>query len=348
MDAMGRIRVGIVGTGHNGAAHIQCHRNAALSEVVALCDRNRARLEETSRKFGIERLYTDDAIYDARDIDAISIHTGDQYHVEPFVRALAAGKHVFVEKPVGNDYEQLQRMADAVRKAPKHLKIATGFIKRFDRVFEYIYGLARQGSLGELYYLEGDYIHNLLYQARPENRDPVTGVNWYLDHEQPMIGGGCHALDLLRWFKRKEVVKVSGYANHVAFPQMKADDCQVALFQFEDGAVAKVAALYAPQCAMAPFYNLRVYGTRGTVERDQVALSTGPDDVHPEFKPAPGERTHGHPYDPEVIDWLRCIGSDLQPRASFFDGANSTMACIFAVKALRERRELDVPVLRPE
>jgi len=139
------------------------------------------------------------------------------------------------------------------------------------------------GDLGRVYYLEGDYIHNLLYQA--EQTDPVSGRNWYLEQEIPLVGGGSHPLDLLRWISGAEVVRVSAYGNHMAFPAMHCDDCQVALFQFDSGAVAKVAALYAPRSEMAPFYNLRVYGTLGTVERDQVALSESPEDVHPPFRP---------------------------------------------------------------
>ena len=43
---------------------------------------------------------------------------------------------------------------------------------------------------------------------------------------------------------------------------MKEDDCQAALFRFDSGAIAKVAALYAPRLAMPPYNNLRVYGTK--------------------------------------------------------------------------------------
>ena len=141
-------------------------------------------------------------------------------------------------------------------------------------------------------------------------------------------------------------MRVSAYANHFAFPEMRHEDCQVALFQFEDGSVAKVAALYGPRCQMAPCYNLRLYGTNGTVDRDQIAIAANPDDVHPEFGPVAATPPAGHPYEPEIADWLQAIAEDRPPRTSLHDGANSTMATLCAVRALREGKEVEVPVFR--
>jgi len=315
------------------------------SEVVALCDRNAERLEKAGAEFGIGKLYTGPEVFDNPEVEAVSINTGDNDHRDPFVRAVAAGKHVLVEKPLANSEADVRAMVEAAAAADPGLKIQVGYILRFNPVFVEIHRLAREGRLGDVYYMEGDYIHNLLYQA--QKTDPVTGANWYLDHELPLVGGGSHPLDILRWVSGKQVTRAWGYANHVAFPEMKNDDCQVCLLQFEDGTIAKVAALYAPRTGMAPFYNLRVYGTNGTVERDAVAISESPEDVHPEFKPVCKDRVKGHPYNPEIEDWLDAIVQDRQPRTPLCDGANSTVATLCAVRAIRERTEVEVPVFTP-
>jgi predicted dehydrogenase len=161
-----------------------------------------------------------------------------------------------------------------------------------------------------------------------------------------MVGGGSHQLDLLRWFAGAEVVEASGYANHVAFPAMKHDDCQVALYRFDNGAIAKVAALYAPRMERPPFCNVRVYGTRGTVERDQVAIAQEDQDVHPAFAPIQARRIDNHPFDDEVEDWLDAIREDRAPRCDLFDGANSTMATLIATEAMAAGRPLSVPVFK--
>jgi len=340
------IRVGFIGLGHNGIGHIEAHRRVGKSEITALCDRNPERLEAASRKFRIKRVYRSaEELCAQSDIEAVSINTGDQYHVEPLLAALEHGKHIFVEKPLANAVDQVETIIAAVRGANPGLKIAVGYILRFNPVFEAIYDLCTTGELGEIYYMEGDYIHNLLYQAN--QTDTFTGVNWYLGYEKPMVGGGSHPLDLLRWLSGVQVVEVAGYSNHRAFPAMKHDDCQVALFRFDNGAIAKVAALYGPRTGMAPYYNLRLYGTKGTVERDQVAIAKDEGDVHPEFRPVEADRISGHPYDREVEDWLDAIQKDRSPRCDIFDGANSTIATIMAVEAMAFGTSLSVPIYTP-
>ena len=339
------IGVGVIGLGHNGVAHIAAHREVGLSEVVAVCDRNPQRLAEAADGLGIRRTYESiDELCADPDVQAVSVNTGDPYHVEPFVATVRAGKHVLVEKPVANTVEQIAEMAAAAADADPTLKLAAGYILRFNPVFEAVHELCRSGRLGQVYYLEGDYVHNLVNQA--EQTDTHTGVNWYLQMEKPMVGGGSHPLDLLRWFVGAEVIEVAGYSTGVAFPQMVEDDCQVALFRFDNGAVAKVAAVYGPRSEMVPFYNLRVYGTRGTVERAILALARDEADRHPAFVPIQAERVSGHPYAPEVEDWLRAILDDRPPRCDFFDGANSTAATLVAVEAMGQGSALPVPTYR--
>ena len=85
---------------------------------------------------------------------------------------------------------------------------------------------------------------------------------------------------------------------------------------------------------------------RGTVERDQVALSKDAEDVHPTLQPIAAERVTGHPYDPEIADWLDAIRDDRPPRCDLFDGANSTVATLVATEAMTAGKRLPVPVYK--
>ncbi|MCP4639799.1 MAG: hypothetical protein GY851_05175, partial [bacterium] len=121
---------------------------------------------------------------------------------------------------------------------------------------------------------------------------------------------------------------------------------QVALFRFDNDTIAKVAAIYAPRMEMAPCYNLRIYGTCGTIERDTVALARDDEDVHPKLHPIQCDEVEGHPYEPEVGDWLTAIHDDRPPRCDFFDGANSTAATLAACEAIAEKKTVAVKVYR--
>lgn len=339
------VDVGFVGLGRNGIAHIEAHLRVGRSRVAALCDRDPARLAEAGRRFGVRALFAStEELLDRTSLDAVSINTGDADHVRPFLLALAHGKHVLVEKPLANTADEVRVMVEAARRADPGLKIAVGYILRFNPVFEAVRRLCRDGRLGDIFCLEADYVHNLLYQAG--RTDPATGGNWYLEHEKPLVGGGSHPLDLLRLISGLDVLECMGYSNRIAFPAMRNDDCAVSLFRLAGGAVAKVSAIYAPRREMAPYYNLRIYGTRGTVERDTVALSRDEADVHPAFAPVAAERVAGHPYDREIVDWLDAIEGDRPPRCDLFDGASSTVATLLATEALNTGRAVAVPTFR--
>ena len=339
------IKVGVIGLGHNGIAHIEAHKRLNKSEITAICDVNPKRLEEVAKKFDIKKVYQSaEELCASTDVDAVSINTGDQYHIEPFLLAIKHKKHVLVEKPLANNLKQAKKMLKAARKADPKLKIAVGYILRFNKVFEYVHDICRSSKLGKIFYMEADYVHNLIYQKN--ETDPKTGANWKLDNEKPMVGGGSHPLDLLRWFSGAEVVEVSGYSNHMAYPELKADDCQVALFKFDSGAVAKVAAVYGPRTEMPKFYNLRVYGTNGTIFDDKIAISKDADDVHPEFQQIPVDYVPGHAYEPEIEDWLDAIEKDRKPRCEIFDGGNSTVAALIGYEALLAKKSFRVPIYK--
>lgn len=65
--------------------------------------------------------------------------------------------------------------------------------------------------------------------------------------------------------------------------------------------------------------------------------------MHPPYGPVTNENIEGHPYDDEIADWLAAIEEGRDPVTPFWDGANSTLAALFAVKALKEGRSQRVP-----
>ena len=239
---------------------------------------------------------------------------------------------------MGNTMEDLQRMTEAARRSGR--KTMVGQILRFNPFFAEVKRLCAPGELGEIFYLEADYIHNLHGQADAARINPHIGsINWYLEHEKTIVGGGVHQLDLLRWFADANVVEVCGFGNSIAFPAMKHHDCMAALFRFETGAVAKVSALYGPVGDRPEHCNLVVYGTTGTIRDGRVMRSEGHDVAAEKI----GEGVAGHPYEPEIEHFLSCIQEDKPTLVDAFEGANSAAATIMAAEAIRTREPQSVP-----
>ena len=336
---MDKVKVAILGLGGDGRAFTKGYLTTERCEVVAVCDMWEDRIGIAREQTGFEGpAYTDyDEMLEKAGADAVSVHTSDHLHAEPFVKALEAGKHVIVEKPMGNTIEDLDRMTAAAARSGR--KTMVGQILRFNPFFQKVKELCDSGALGRIFYTEADYIHALHQQADSARIHPKTGINWYLEKEIPIVGGGIHPFDLLRWFTNANAVEVKGYCNRVAFPEMKSADCQIGVFTMSDGSIAKATAAYGVVGARPKFNNLIVHGTEGTIRNGK--LSRG---KHGEFSEEDlAVEYSGHPFEPEIGHFLECILEDQPTLVDAFDGANSAAACIVAAQAAETGETLGVP-----
>jgi len=110
-----KVRVGIIGAGDFAeVCHIPGINAHPLGEVVALCARNRERVTALAARCGVPDIHTDyQGLLAREDIDAVTIAGPDALHGPATFAALAAGKHVFCEKPLAMDAAEAERMVEA-------------------------------------------------------------------------------------------------------------------------------------------------------------------------------------------------------------------------------------------
>lgn len=325
---MSKTGVGVIGLGHNGMAFCERYLKNPKCELVAVCDTDETRLQYAADKFGVKR-YRDYEILNDPAIEAISIHTPDCSHREPFVKALETGRHVFVEKPMADTEEDTRLMVECYRKH-KDKAVLVGHVLRYDKYFSLIKQLVEQGTLGDIFYLEADYIHDLRYQQHMED--------WKISRESPMIGGGCHPLDLLRWYAG-DAIEVSAMSNHIAYPEMAEDASIIATFRFENGAVGKVTTLYGNASPRPYAFNLSVYGTKGSVVRDKISING----MGEQWLSLPEVFDPTHDYSPEIDHFLDCIQNGKKPLITPEDAANTVIAGLYAIRAGKEKKILSIP-----
>ena len=127
-----RLRVGVLGAGQIAqAAHLEACRKAGNAELHALCDAAEDLLATVAAAHRPRVTHTDYAAMLADpQLDAVIVAVADQFHVAMALEALAAGKHVLVEKPMGVDVEECETLAAAV--AASGLVLQVGTMRRFD------------------------------------------------------------------------------------------------------------------------------------------------------------------------------------------------------------------------
>ncbi|QDU90995.1 Inositol 2-dehydrogenase [Pirellulimonas nuda] len=121
-----RLNLGVIGAGWRGGQLSEKFSGLPGVNLLAVCDADSARMAELGDKHKIERRHTDmQQVFDDPDIDAVVIATCNHWHCLAAIRACQAGKHVYVEKPLGHDLWQQRQLINAARSNDRVVQIGT-------------------------------------------------------------------------------------------------------------------------------------------------------------------------------------------------------------------------------
>ena len=145
-----RVRVVMIGAGGMNNAHVGWILGRSDVEIVAVCDVDTARLDETAARVGDKCARFKDfrALLDLDDIDAVWIATPDHWHALTAIYSCQAGKDVYCEKPLSLTIDEGKAMVKAARRYGRVFQ--TGSQQRSEWNFRYACELVRSGYIGKL------------------------------------------------------------------------------------------------------------------------------------------------------------------------------------------------------
>jgi len=235
---MKEVTVGIVGLGRLGKRHAHNLRyRVPGANLVAACSVVQEELAWARDELGVSKTYDsyDDLLADA-DIDAVFLVSTSSVHAEQIKAGLAAGKHVFTEKPMGVTIEECHDVERAVAAAPdRHFQI--GFVRRFDPSLAYAKQKIEEGAIGEPFLVRAQTVDTDEFAEFQISFVPTSG-GIFMDMNS-------HDIDLARWFigsEIKSVYAIGGSYVHPGFAEVNDADNTVALCQFENGKMAVISA----------------------------------------------------------------------------------------------------------
>ena len=213
-----RLRVGVLGCGPIAQfAHFEACVKARNAELYAICDVAEDLLARMAATYEPQRRFRDyDAMLADPAVAAVIVATADAFHVPAALRALAAGKHVLCEKPLGVSVEEVERLAEAVSRSGRVLQV--GHMKRFDPGIEAAREFV-QTEIGDVLALKAWYcdsthrytntdavqpLPTASRDARKPADDPKADLRRYY-----MLAHGSHLVDTARWLCG-EIVAVRG------------------------------------------------------------------------------------------------------------------------------------------
>jgi myo-inositol 2-dehydrogenase/D-chiro-inositol 1-dehydrogenase len=218
---MSSLRLGIIGAGSIVARkHLLAVAEVPEIAVVALCRRDAAALQTLADRFRIPGRHTDyrELLRDPG-IDAVLVATGVAAQPDIVMDAVAAGKHVFAEKPMAASVAEARRMADTIARGPVHFQL--GFNKRFYHGYRTVRQLIREGQLGTPMGIQARF------WFQPGRADP-------------MLQNGIHFFDLARFFMGPVDTVFARKADPGPGPAAEHAETWAVTLQFRSGAVGNL------------------------------------------------------------------------------------------------------------
>ncbi len=338
------LNVGVHGLGWVAGAHIETFEAVEGAEVTAGSSRRDVTDEELEATYGrpmtayqeYEEMLADDSV------DIIDICSPSQFHTEQAIAAAEAGKDIILEKPIALNWEDAQRLREAVERAG--VDVCVCFEVRFSEQAETIHSSLEQGLLGEPHFAEIDYFHGI---------GPWYGqYSWNTKKEgggSSLLSAGCHALDLLLWYIDSPVEEVTSYSTKSEsdyFEEYEYDTTSITMLQFEDGRVGKVSSVI--DCLQPYYFRMHLVGSEGTVFDDKFYSEKLPGldrDQWSQFGTPlvdSGDVEH-HPYLPQFQAFVEALNADeTMPRTDFETAFESHRVIYAADRSVAEDRPVSL------
>ncbi|HYP05030.1 MAG TPA: Gfo/Idh/MocA family oxidoreductase [Bryobacteraceae bacterium] len=247
-QANSALTLGLIGAGNRGSYVAGIFAKNEFCKVTAVADIYEDKLKAATApgKFSTAKTFRSAKELIASDVDAVYIATPPYLHPEHFELAVAAKKHIFMEKPAGVDVPGCMRVLAASKKADKTKRISLDFQQRYGADYRQAWDRLKKGEFGAIKMVRASWIGGGLPLAsgHPADQEKVRNWLYYREHSGDIIvEQNCHNLDVVNWFMNTHPTKVSGYgARAVRKAPGNIMDSLGLTYEFADGTVFSYSA----------------------------------------------------------------------------------------------------------
>ncbi|MDQ7820245.1 MAG: Gfo/Idh/MocA family oxidoreductase [Armatimonadota bacterium] len=327
------VRVGILGCGFIGRLHALNLKADPRAQLVAVADAVPQAAQRLAAEVQARPLGSLDQLL-GEGLDALYVCTPNTAHVEPVLRGLAEGLHVFSEKPMATTLPDAWRIREAARRSRGIYQL--GFNRRFANVYRFARRLIDEGK-----------ITPLLAQMK-HNRGELQQPPWTSD---PSVTGGylyetpVHLFDMGR-FLFGEVEELAGWARQSVYREL---DGFVVLLRYRSGVIASLTSV-AHTSWLFPYERVEIYGEHKTVVTEELERAWFSPGAREQVEAVdcfqmPVERKWGYVAEDRLfID--ACLG-ERPPAVTADDGYRATELVEATYRAVRTGQPVRLPLEEP-
>src|SRR3954466_6586914 len=250
------IQAAIVGLGTWGQHLVASVQGKSdVIRFTAGATRTPSKASDFCARHGIRLADSYEALLKEKNIDAVVLATPHSTHAEQIGAAARAGKHVFVEKPLGLSRAECERAAAEC--AERNVTLAVGYNWRFQPALREIKRMLEDGRLGKLLHVEGNFCGPSAYRFRREH--------WRQDRDEVPAGGmtgrGVHVVDAMLYLAGRIETVVAQSRRLVQ--DFGVDDTTSMLCGFKGGPAVGPTGYLGTFIATAETWRLQVFGSKG-------------------------------------------------------------------------------------
>lgn len=308
---MKQLGMAIIGAGFWGRNHARNLKELSETRLIAICDKDEARAKSVANLFGVDAYSDSTEMLRRKDIDAVTICTWSTNLAIEATRALNAGKHVLVEKPMANNVLEAKKIVALARRKQRYLMV--GFLMRFIPGLHHIKQAVAKGEIGTVVYATARRVSQW-----PERIGDVGVVKDLAIHD----------IDITRYLFDDEPVEI--YAKAGNLRHKKFEDHAQILVTFKG---RKTAFIEANWLTPYKIRKLTVTGSEAIMTLDyitqEITIETSGETLTPRYEAK-------EPLRLELQHFATSILQDKEPVITGIDGLKALQIAEGALKSARK------------
>jgi len=305
---MKKLGVAVIGTGFWGRNHARVFKELEETELLAVCDINAERAKNVAKQFGVRAYTSMGKLLKNKDIEAVSNCVWSLNLAKETLKALKAGKHVLVEKPMATNVKQAEKLLETAEEEGLHLSV--GFLMRFIPGIQHMKNAIEDKTIGNLVCATAKRVSEW-----PERIGDVGVVK----------DTAIHDIDIIRYFFGEEPIAV--YAKTGSMKYKKFEDYAQIMLTFEGGKSAFIESNW-----LTPYKTrtLVVTGSKAIMKLDYITQELTIEDAKKTIQP---RYPWQEPLKLELQHFANCILKKEKPLITGMDGLKALQIAEAALKS---------------
>jgi len=363
--ANNKIGVGVIGAGGRGRYLTSAFKEDANAEIRAVCDVYEPNLQKGLAAAGPRARSYDDhrRLLEDKEIEAVVIATPDHWHAQMILDAVAAGKDVYVEKPMCHTIEEGFRVIDAVKKSGRVVSVGTQ--RRSYDLFLEGKRVMDSGRLGPVHLVTAWWMNHQsgLRRAKLEGNldwkrwlgpasarplDETRFFNWYYFWDYSggmMVGQAAHIVDTIHWFMNATYPSaVTCSAARVHLDGAEVPETTSMTVEYPEDFLAVFSVGYrAMRYAPAEDQIKQFHGTKARLDMRRESFALYPESREEVLRPEAERQQFGsfeRASRTHIANFLECVRSRKAPNATVEMGQQTNVVLCLAMESLKTGRRV--------